>query len=72
MAEPACSPTERALRCDCGYVARGLDTDEFVIAAQGHASDVHRVELTRELILRLEDEALTGTTVPGSSATLET
>ncbi len=36
---------------ECGYVARGADDDELVAAAQTHARDVHRMELTAKVVL---------------------
>ncbi len=39
--------------CECGYVARGADEDELVGVTQGHARDVHRVDLTAELVVAL-------------------
>ncbi len=37
--------------CDCGYVARGADDNELVAAAQAHARDVHRMELTAAVVV---------------------
>ncbi len=39
--------------CECGYVARGVDDDELAADAQVHAHDVHRVELTAELVVAI-------------------
>lgn len=46
-----------SLRCDCGYVAEGDDDAALVRAARAHARDVHKIELTSELVLAAaEDE----------------
>ena len=39
--------------CECGYVARGVDDEELVADAQTHARDVHRVDLTAELVVAM-------------------
>ncbi len=43
--------------CECGYVARGADDDELAADAQVHAQDVHRVELTAELVVAIARRA---------------
>ena len=45
--------TGRKLECDCGYVASGADDDELVAAVQAHASEVHGMTLSAELVLGL-------------------
>ena len=45
-----------SLRCDCGYVADGDDQDALVRAARAHARDVHKIELTSELVLAAADD----------------
>ncbi len=43
--------------CECGYVARGADDDELAADAQVHAHDVHRVDLTAELVVAIARRA---------------
>jgi uncharacterized membrane-anchored protein len=48
------------MACECGYVAQATDEDEFVAAARTHAREVHRVELTAELVLALARSSSAG------------
>lgn len=41
------------IACECGYVARGADDEELVADAQTHGRDVHRVQLTAELVVAI-------------------
>ncbi len=43
----------KIINCDCGYVVRGETDDELVQVAQGHAREVHDMELTAEQVLSL-------------------
>jgi predicted small metal-binding protein len=43
----------KVIRCDCGYVVRGKTDEELVAAAQKHAREVHKMELTREQVLAM-------------------
>jgi predicted small metal-binding protein len=49
----AANTSGRKLDCDCGYVASGEDDDELVVAVQAHASAVHGMTLSAELVLDL-------------------
>jgi hypothetical protein len=44
---------DRALECDCGFVAHGGDDDELIVAVQAHAREAHHMSLPAELILAL-------------------
>jgi predicted small metal-binding protein len=62
-----------AIGCECGYVARGADEEELVADARRHARAAHRLELSREQILRSPPERLSRsvadpTTADGSEA----
>jgi len=41
----------KVLECECGFVARGEDDAELVVAAQVHARKSHGMELPAHLIL---------------------
>ncbi|HEV3365771.1 MAG TPA: DUF1059 domain-containing protein [Acidimicrobiia bacterium] len=41
------------LRCDCGHVARGDEESDLIDNVRAHASGVHHVELSRDLIHEL-------------------
>ena len=41
-----------AIRCECGYVARGEDEAALVADARRHAREEHGLELPADLILR--------------------
>ncbi len=43
----------RVMRCDCGFEATGDGDDELVLRAQIHAREVHSMQLSAELVLRL-------------------
>jgi predicted small metal-binding protein len=49
----AANTSGRKLECDCGYLASGEDDDELVAAVQAHASAVHGMTLSAELVLDL-------------------
>jgi len=49
-----------AIGCECGYVARGADEDGLVADARLHAREAHRLDLSREQILRSAREPLPG------------
>ncbi|HEV8627039.1 MAG TPA: DUF1059 domain-containing protein [Acidimicrobiia bacterium] len=60
----AANLSERRLDCDCGYVASGEDDDELVAAVQAHASEVHGMTLSAELVLDLLDSNTTIEPIP--------
>lgn len=39
--------------CQCGVVLRGETDDELVANAQGHAREVHNMEISREQVLAM-------------------
>ena len=43
----------KVINCDCGFIVRGETDDELVVAAQGHAKEVHNMDLTAEQALSL-------------------
>ena len=45
-----------SLKCDCGFVADGRDEDAIVLAARAHAREVHKIELTNDLVLAAAEE----------------
>jgi hypothetical protein len=47
------SGEELMLTCDCGYLARGDDSNEIVSVAQAHAWSDHSISLEATLILKL-------------------
>lgn len=47
------SGEELMLACDCGYLARGKDSNELVSVAQAHAWSDHSISLEASLILKL-------------------
>lgn len=48
----------KVINCDCGFIVRGETDDDLVVAAQGHAREVHGMDLT-------EDQALSLATTEG-------
>jgi predicted small metal-binding protein len=46
----------KIMRCDCGYVVRGVTDDELVANVQEHAREVHDMELTREQVLAMAQQ----------------
>jgi len=48
---------ERILQCECGFVAHGESEDELTVEIRRHASDVHRMTLSRAEALRLASRA---------------
>ena len=46
----------RVMRCDCGFEATGDGDDELVLRAQIHAREVHSMQLSAELVLRLAND----------------
>jgi predicted small metal-binding protein len=46
-------PSPLPLRCDCGFEVTGEGDDELVTRAQIHAREVHSMQLSAELVLRL-------------------
>jgi predicted small metal-binding protein len=62
---------DREIGCECGFVARGGDTNEIVIQAQDHARTVHLMDFSTHQLLSLvrpaaddERQAATITTRP--------
>ena len=43
----------KVFTCECGVVLRGVDDDDLVAKAQGHARDVHQMAVSREQILAM-------------------
>jgi len=43
----------KKIDCECGFTVRGADDDELVKAAQAHAREVHRMDISREQALSL-------------------
>lgn len=56
------------ISCECGYLANGPDDDALVADAQAHARDVHRVELTAELVVALARRGAREFAPPNSSS----
>jgi predicted small metal-binding protein len=50
------TPMAKIMRCDCGYVVRGVTDDELVANVQEHAREVHDMELTREQVLAMAQQ----------------
>jgi predicted small metal-binding protein len=46
----------KIMRCDCGYVVRGVTDAELVANVQEHAREVHDMELTREQVLAMAQQ----------------
>jgi predicted small metal-binding protein len=44
------------LPCGCGYVAAAENEDDLVAAVRDHASTVHGIDLTEEVLLGLVDQ----------------
>lgn len=47
----------KVIKCDCGFVVRGHTEDELVQTAQGHAREVHDMDLTAEQVLAMAEPA---------------
>ena len=47
----------KIMQCDCGYVVRGETDDELVANVQKHAREVHDMEITREQVLAMAQQA---------------
>lgn len=45
----------KVIRCDCGFVVRGANDDELVVAAKAHASEVHEMDITAEQALSMAE-----------------
>ncbi len=45
----------KVIKCDCGYVVRGITNDELVRDAQRHARDEHQMEITRDQVLAMAE-----------------
>jgi Protein of unknown function (DUF1059) len=45
--------TDRALRCDCGFIARADDEDGLLTQIQRHAVEAHGMALSRDDALML-------------------
>ncbi len=48
---------EKVVECPCGAVVRASSDDELVAATQGHASEVHDMEMSREQVLEMAHPA---------------
>lgn len=48
---------EKVINCDCGFVVRGKTDEELVAAAQKHAREAHKVDITREQVLAMAEPA---------------
>lgn len=44
---------EKVVECACGAVVRAASDDELVGQVQGHASEVHDMEMSREQVLEM-------------------
>jgi hypothetical protein len=47
----------KQVSCDCGKTIREQTDDALVAAVQRHARDVHRMELSREQVLAMAEQA---------------
>jgi predicted small metal-binding protein len=47
----------KIMQCDCGHVVRGETDDELVANVQKHAREVHDMEITREQVLTMAQQA---------------
>ena len=47
----------KIMQCDCGYVVRGETDDELVANVQKHAREVHDMEITKEQVLAMAQQA---------------
>ncbi len=45
--------TKKIIKCDCGIVLRGNTDDQLVAVTQKHASEHHKMKLTREQVLAM-------------------
>jgi predicted small metal-binding protein len=48
---------EKVVECPCGAMVRAADDEELVRQTQGHASEVHDMELSREQVLEMAHPA---------------
>ena len=47
----------KIMQCDCGHVIRGETDDELVANVQKHAREVHDMEITKEQVLAMAQQA---------------
>jgi predicted small metal-binding protein len=47
----------KIMQCDCGHVVRGETNDELVANVQKHAREVHDMEITKEQVLAMAQQA---------------
>ena len=47
----------KVMRCDCGHVVRGETDEELVAKVQEHAREVHDMEITKEQVLAMAQQA---------------
>ena len=47
----------KVINCDCGVVIRGETDDELVENGQKHAKDAHNMDVTRDQLLSVAEEA---------------
>jgi predicted small metal-binding protein len=47
----------KIMQCDCGYVVRGETDNELVANVQKHAREVHDMEITKEQVLAMAQQA---------------
>jgi hypothetical protein len=50
----------KSLRCDCGFVAEGVDDESLVASVKRHALEQHNVRLGADQILALADPRADG------------
>jgi predicted small metal-binding protein len=50
MSETKAASPRLVVRCECGFVARGVE-DEVVEALSRHAGEMHNMRVTREQVL---------------------
>ena len=43
----------KAVQCDCGFIVRSDDDDKLVAELQLHASEHHKMNLTRDQVLAM-------------------
>lgn len=48
---------EKVVECPCGAVVRSSDEEELVRLTQGHASEVHDMDMSREQVLSMAQPA---------------
>src|SRR5829696_1928981 len=51
------TPMAKIMQCDCGHVVRGETDDELVANVQKHAREVHGMEITKEQVLAMAQQA---------------